>query len=164
MLAGVAIIVILANLGPVFALLGKDLTMTGRTRLWWYVLDEFVARQPLLGHGFNALWGDHAFQQAAAARLNFIPVIGDNGFLDVLLNLGLVGLALFLALYFLAWRRAFRLLAAVRTPAAVAPLVVMGFSFFGNLSYSFLLEIELFVWGMMVAIIFARPSPGAPAQ
>lgn len=152
-LAGAIAVLLLIKLELVFGLFNKDVTMTGRTKLWAFIINEYVDQRPMLGYGFNAMWGDSRFQSAAYDRLNFVPVIGDNGFLDIVLGLGIIGLVLFLVTYLAAWWRSIRMLVKGETLASSLPLVLMVFSLFANISYSFLLEIEVFVWGWIVIIL-----------
>lgn len=84
-------------------LLFGDLTFTGRTEIWTHLLPE-IARRPWLGHGFGSFWD-------VGARVN--PILSappeawfmnaqlintaHNGYLDVLLQTGLVGFVLAVA-------------------------------------------------------------------
>jgi exopolysaccharide production protein ExoQ len=65
---------------------GRDATLTGRTDVWAALLPVAMQR-PVLGHGFGSFW-----TQTTRERFN-IPS-AHNGYLDVLLELGLVGLFL----------------------------------------------------------------------
>jgi exopolysaccharide production protein ExoQ len=65
--------------------LGRDETLTGRTEVWAAVL-PVVKQHPLLGSGFGSFWTD------ARRQLYEIPT-AHNGYLDILLELGAVGLA-----------------------------------------------------------------------
>lgn len=155
-LVGIAIVIIVAaNLDSIFRLFNRDTTLTGRTRLWAYLLDDFANLRPLLGHGFGSLWGDPAFRALASAKLGFVPVIGDNGFIDILLGVGAIGLTAFLAVYVVAWNGAVRHLTREQATASGLPLVVMSFSLFANISFSLLLEIEVLVWGLIVFVLFS---------
>jgi len=69
------------------ASLGRDDTLTGRTEVWAALMPA-VNRQPLLGVGFGSFW-------TGARRLFYDIPTAHNGFLDVLLELGGVGLALY---------------------------------------------------------------------
>jgi len=76
-----------SNVANLTSSLGRDSTLTGRTEVWSDVLPE-VQREPLLGHGFGAFWTD------ARRALYDIPT-AHNGYLDILLELGVAGLALY---------------------------------------------------------------------
>jgi O-antigen ligase len=71
------------------SMLGRDSTLTGRTEVWAAVLPA-MKRQPMFGYGFGSFWTD------ARRELYDIPT-AHNGYLDILLELGAVGLALFIA-------------------------------------------------------------------
>jgi exopolysaccharide production protein ExoQ len=75
-----------------FTSVGRDATLTGRVELWEIVLG--MQKQPVLGHGFESFW--------LGARINeledlwyFIPTQAHNGYVELYLNLGWVGLILF---------------------------------------------------------------------
>ena len=75
---------------------GKDATLTGRTEIWTAVL-EVAHQHPILGRGFFSLWGD-----ATIARLDisvfdrFTVRSSHNGYLEMYLGVGIVGLAVLL--------------------------------------------------------------------
>jgi O-antigen ligase len=76
------------------------LTLTGRVPLW-EVLLPFVGQSPLLGAGFAAFWSPENIYQIQLIT-GFPWVSAHNGFLDVLLNTGTVGLAILLTFCFVA--------------------------------------------------------------
>jgi exopolysaccharide production protein ExoQ len=78
--------------------LGRDLTFTGRTEIW-KLLVPIAARHPVLGLGYGSFW---IHPQLPWPGLNE----GHNGYLDVALELGGVGLALLLAFFISFYRRA----------------------------------------------------------
>jgi O-antigen ligase len=67
--------------------LGRDSTLTGRTEVWAEVLPA-REEQPLLGYGLGSFWTD------ARRQVYEIPT-AHNGYLDILLELGEAGLALY---------------------------------------------------------------------
>ncbi len=76
-----------SNLATVSSSFGRDETLTGRTETWAELV-PVVKRQPLLGYGFGSFW--------TTARREFYRMShGHNGYLDTLLELGAVGLALY---------------------------------------------------------------------
>jgi O-antigen ligase len=96
----------LAFPGALFQMLGRDATLTGRTRLWGILLPVIGAR-PILGYGYAAFWAGLKAEVLSvwidAGRL--VP-IADNGYIDLCLSLGAVGLCLFLYVFSQAFRRA----------------------------------------------------------
>jgi O-antigen ligase len=84
--------------------LGRDATLSGRTAIWAQVV-HFIAQRPVLGYGYDASWRGMigpSFQIDAA--VHFIVEHAHNGFLEICLELGFTGLAIFL----FSWLRAAR--------------------------------------------------------
>ena len=90
-------------LGPVWeaALLGRDeadvRTLTGRTTIWAFAADELMQEPPRLfvGYGHDSFW--NAAKSDAVSRLTGFTISeAHSAYFEILLNLGLVGLLLFL--------------------------------------------------------------------
>jgi exopolysaccharide production protein ExoQ len=85
--------------GWMFDLLGKDQTLTGRTNLWPFVID-CIAERPMLGWGYLAFWSP---SNPRAGRIS--DAVGwsvpeaHNGILDFLVQIGVIGTALFVFLF-----------------------------------------------------------------
>jgi exopolysaccharide production protein ExoQ len=86
--------------------LGKDRSLTGRTLIWPYVIDRIVER-PILGWGFAAFWSTSnpvALQIAEALRgeswVTLAIPNAHNTMLELPLQIGFVGAAFFLYLWF----------------------------------------------------------------
>ena len=89
-----------------FSLLGKDLTLTGRTGIWSAVLDS-IAKRPLLGYGYQAFWlGLEGESYRIILAVSWVLAQAQNGFLDVTLEMGAVGLAIVLLVFGFAFRDA----------------------------------------------------------
>ena len=83
----------------------------------------------------------------------------DNGFFDILLNTGIAGLILFLAVYIPSGIRSLRQAITSRSWMYFFPLVTFLYIFIGNLTYSFLLEVDQLVWMLLVIMVFVTTSP-----
>ncbi len=104
---GIVLILILIS-DPVALLLGaggKTSSFTGRDAVWEFALTGILKR-PLLGYGYFAFWESSA--DTAAQALHWTPPHAHNGFLQVTLDLGAVGLILLLCLLIYAFRSARR--------------------------------------------------------
>jgi O-antigen ligase len=89
---------------------GRDATLTGRTVLWQAVLEQ-CKNHPWTGYGLGAFWGTgNAFP--IYATTSWVPTSAHNGFLECLLELGALGLALLLFLMLLSLCNAFRIVAS----------------------------------------------------
>ena len=81
--------------GALFALLGRDATLTGRTGIWQLVVRSAI-KHPLLGYGFKAFWNGLQGESANVSLADrWIVPAAHNGFLDLWLELGVTGLLLF---------------------------------------------------------------------
>lgn len=99
---------------PFTMLAGKDATFTGRTAIW-AILGEHIDRHPWLGTGYGAYWtpapvpGTDAY--AFVTRMgSFYPGSAHNGYLDVLNDLGWIGLLCLLAYLLIQVRQSLQLL------------------------------------------------------
>jgi len=72
------------------AVVGRDTTLTGRTDIWPIVLDA-VWQKPLLGFGYYAATADF-IRPLLLGAVGSAAVDAHNGYLDVLLGTGIVGL------------------------------------------------------------------------
>ena len=112
--------------------LGRDTTLTGRTDIWDLVIH--LQPNPLLGAGFETFWlGDRLLKMWAAFPV-FLPNQAHNGYLELYLNLGIVGLLLFVAVLAMAY---YTVRTKVLSPPTIAEdahyeqtLAVLGVGFF----------------------------------
>ena len=76
---------------------GTDPTLTGRTQIWKAVLDQ-VALHPRLGFGFAAFWQLTSTPANVIRKQTHWPVpTAHNGWLDLLVQIGWIGVGLFIA-------------------------------------------------------------------
>jgi len=76
--------------GNISTSLGRDDSLTGRTGIWRTLVPYAMAR-PLLGYGAGGFWTT-SMRELTSAHAH-------NGYLDMILNLGFVGLSLFLLFF-----------------------------------------------------------------
>lgn len=79
--------------GAVLSTMGRDPTLTGRTNIWQSVLS--VSGNPFTGTGFESFWLGDRLQQIWKMTMPGLQE-AHNGYLEVYLNLGFMGLALLL--------------------------------------------------------------------
>ena len=80
-------------------LTGKDMTFTGRADLWDMVLPK-IAAKPLTGYGYGAFWlGEVGEAGKINSALDLAYDTAHNGYLDLTLDLGIIGLSLFLIVF-----------------------------------------------------------------
>lgn len=98
----------IVNLGAIFEdyvhqVLGRDLTLTGRTYIWSAILEE-VNTGLFWGYGYGTFWGYNSLLESQIIA-NYTNKIGGvivsgahNGFLELILQIGIIGVLLFLVI------------------------------------------------------------------
>ncbi len=83
--------------------MGRDATLTGRTEIWKDVLS--MSGNPLIGTGFESFWlGKRADRMWA--MFYFHPTQAHNGYIEIYLELGWVGIAMMAAIILTGCRNA----------------------------------------------------------
>jgi O-antigen ligase len=91
---------------------GKDLTFTGRTFIWQATFNAWMQR-PVVGYGLGGVLGSNPITSKTAEiwrAIGFRVPHSHNGVLDVGLQLGIIGVALYLLLWGTTLAGGFRLL------------------------------------------------------
>ena len=92
-------------IASIFALAGKNLTLTGRTDLWADIMVE-VKKHLLIGCGYKGFWiTDSPKILKVYETYIWLPRSSHNGYIDILNEIGLIGLFSFFAIiinYFVA--------------------------------------------------------------
>ncbi len=157
-LACLVIGVVFANIDAVFAALGRDATLTGRTEIWPFVLQK-SAERPILGYGFLSFWEMEANAIYVMGVFQWAVPSTHSGYLEVLLGLGWIALALLIAFLFTI---GFRLAAGSKhLEPGVAALAVPSLAYY--LTFN-LVESAFFVskglsWIVIVSV-FLLLTPG----
>ncbi len=154
LLASGAVLAVLQWGEVLLQLLGRDSTFSGRTLLWASVLQE-VAERPWLGYGYHAFWNGRTAEFADVWRLvGWAPPHAHNGFLDLLLNVGIVGGVLFVVGLGAYTHVASRLTIAHRSePLAIWPLAVLAYTVLTNFTESTLLRHTSIFSVVLVSVI-----------
>ncbi|WP_322814961.1 O-antigen ligase family protein [Chloroflexus sp.] len=122
----------------VLEFLGRDLTLTGRTPLWLASIPLALER-PLLGYGYGAFWLGERGPSAAVWAVTWDASHAHNGYLDLWLELGLIGAGLAFVLV---------VLTMVRYASAA-----LQFKDIPIISFGFLVSLLIFVINMSEAIL-----------
>jgi len=111
-------------LAPIPMITGKDLTFSNRSEIWAAVVDH-VRLRPLLGSGYSAYWSmglptpDMESYAVLVPLKGFYPGSSHNGYLQVLNDLGAVGLICLLGYLIVYFRQSLRLYAIDRSQGAL---------------------------------------------
>lgn len=141
--------------------IGKDPSLTGRTEIWAAV-ERASDKRPLLGYGFAAFW-DINSPPAKWIRdqLQWVVPTAHNGWLDLKIQLGQIGVALFASVLATAWIAAiFRHRRLQDGYFAILFLAVYSLTI---MSESFILAHNSLPWVLTVAamarVMGPRPAP-----
>ncbi len=153
-------LLVVTNLDLIFGFFNRNASLTGRVPMWLYVLETYFVKRPLFGYGFGAFWLQPGVNQAVQSVVGWLyPVkVSDNGYLDVLLNLGVAGLFVLLAILVTAFRRVFRIALVGRDLIHFFPFFVLVHIVFINIGLSYFIEMESFIWFLLVVVLFMFPK------
>jgi O-antigen ligase len=114
--------VVVTNLTAILEIYGKDADLTGRTDIWAAVAQS-VTERPITGYGLGALLSSTAPSSETFElwrQIGFEAVHAHNGALDLLGQLGAVGLVLYVAVVWVTARTAVQRLRTAPRAAAFA--------------------------------------------
>lgn len=144
-----------SNADVVLGTLGRDTTLTGRTELWSLVWDK-VWERPLLGYGYSGFWLGLEGESASIwlATGSEVPA-ADNGFLDLWLNLGLLGVLVFVAGFSAAFLKAAAWARASRMSEGIWPCIFLTFVLLYSISESVFLRQNSTLWILYVSTVLS---------
>jgi exopolysaccharide production protein ExoQ len=134
------------------ALLGRDTTLSGRVDIWSAVLPK-ILDHPWLGYGYSTFWMGMESQASADiwSILHWHVPHSHNGFLDLVEELGVVGLVLFLAGMIVSARCGLNWARQQSSIIGLWPLTYISFMFLFNLSEGSILRQDNLFWVLYVA-------------
>ena len=140
-------------LPALLTVVGRDITLSGRTEIWKQVW-RFIEQRPVLGWGYAAFWrGIDGQSFKIAVALRFVVFHAHNGFLELWLELGLPGLAFFALSYLRAWQKLWPVLRTgdMRRGIWMALLLVLVFLY--SLDENTLLTFNGLFWVLYVSAV-----------
>ncbi|MGF1479255.1 MAG: O-antigen ligase family protein [Cyanophyceae cyanobacterium] len=139
---------------PQKATLENIQTLTGRTKLWPLVLNS-IKRRPWLGYGYSGFWQVTQEGKEISQAVGSWASHAHNGLLNVWLDLGIVGVLIFLASFTLTCVRILNQLAKKVTLENVWALSYLAYMVLANLTQTTLLERNNIFWLLYVAVVFS---------
>lgn len=143
-------VLMFVNAGAFLSAFGRDASLTGRVPLW-VAIEHAIGRRFWLGYGYAIFWvrPSGSLQEVLATGWNALSA--QNGYLDLGLDLGIAGLALFVCALASAMRRGVHALHNnfLRTPKW--PLLLLIFFAVQNVHESDLIRLGTFMWIPFVA-------------
>lgn len=89
--------------GKVISLIGRDITLTGRTEIWSDVYDA-ASSSPIVGVGYGGFWIGRLANIPWNANMTWVLGQAHSGYVDTYLQLGIVGILIFSLIVFTTLR------------------------------------------------------------
>jgi exopolysaccharide production protein ExoQ len=155
---GLSAFVLFGGAEGVLEFLGRNATLTGRTEVWQVILP--FAQNPMVGSGYESFWLGDRLMKIGDLTQNGINE-AHNGYLEIYLNLGWVGLILLALVIVTGYRRVIR---EVRQDSDVGQLLLAYFVL--GLIYNFTeaaFKMMNPVWVFFLLAIMAIPKSAVSA-
>jgi O-antigen ligase len=144
--------------GAVLKMLGRNSSLTGRAKIWALSVSS-IALKPILGYGYSAFWSVSQEAMRIDVTLNWTVPHAHNAYIELALELGLVGLALYAATYVVALWRAVGYMRADRRHSAKWPLVYLCFILLYSFTETTVLAPKQIFWMLFVAAACSATQP-----
>lgn len=134
--------------------MGRDPTLTGRTIFWEIVNRTLMEERPILGFGRAGFW-DSPFTGRIREAFGgeYLPPHTHNGFIEVALDIGLIGLGFFVISLLITWMRSLQWGYNSRNSLAdLFPLAFLVFYTGNNITESYTLYLSHFFWPLYIAV------------
>ncbi|MEO0839095.1 MAG: O-antigen ligase family protein [Cyanobacteria bacterium J06643_5] len=120
--------VIVSNAENIFNSFGRDATISGRTLIWPLLINK-IQERPWLGYGYDTFWKGGWEGEVAdiwrALIAGFEPPHAHNGFLEICLDIGFLGLAIFVVWFIFSCLRSLVWLHQNQTIEGIAPIILL---------------------------------------
>lgn len=135
-------------------ILGRDETLTGRTAMW-DALAPLIVSDLWLGRGYGAFWYDPSWYSGFAGEYRWMAEknYAHNAYIDMILNVGIIGLVFQVAFLLIVAFRLFALSARGDRAAATMLVVLLVSMFIGIVDTGALFRTNAGLWAML--IVFA---------
>lgn len=98
-LTAILLFLFLVNFETFLSVNDKDITLSGRTPLWTTLWD-FIQKKPMLGYGYGSFYSGSAREANLLWQIHdWKPVHSHNGYIQLVLNSGFIGLIIFVLGY-----------------------------------------------------------------
>jgi O-antigen ligase len=132
--------------------IGRDSTISGRTFLWSTIMTS-IMKHPWLGYGFGSFWqGTKGPSVVILNAVHWDVAHAHNGFLDLWIDMGFLGLTVFLIGYGISCYRAFHVFRKSDEQETVWPLVFLAFLLVFNFTESAILRQNNLFLALYVAV------------
>ena len=144
-----------------FDLLGRDSTLTGRTDIWPYAITA-IGDRPFFGWGYKAFWLDDGPVQQYITS-DWLPFHAHNGFLELSLDIGIVGTSFFVIGWIAGIWRGVRLVLTSTGAVPLWPLMTLICFVLSNITEATIATYNTFPWVIFLsAFVYAIQKKKSP--
>lgn len=140
------------NFDIVLGALGKDATLSGRTELWKEIILSIQDRS-LFGHGYGAFWPEDGAASIVWQEFGWEAPHAHNGLLDMALEIGVLGTALFVVNYVVVAVQSISLARHSTKLSGIFPISFLILMFMVNLTESSTVVRPQFAWPIFVSTV-----------
>jgi exopolysaccharide production protein ExoQ len=117
-------------------------TFTGRIPLWEFLISRYLDERPFFGYGFQGFWTPEHILRASASQ-GWVILHAHSGYLNIVLELGYVGLTLFVSILLLGTVRSYIYFRATRDPGWLFMTAILTWAIVASFFDSHLLSTSL---------------------
>ncbi len=152
--ASCSFFLVVENWNDFLTSLDKDPTLTGRTIVWPQMIERGMER-PFLGYGSHSFWQEWRGEDNPAHGIvsdnGWVPPHAHNGFLELFLNFGFLGLIVFLCAFVVTISLSVQYMISSSVPEGLLPPMILTWMVIPNITVSSLFEPGL-IWFIYVLI------------
>lgn len=148
------------NWDEALASINKSPDLNGRVPIWTLAIEWFLKR-PWLGYGYAGFWrgwdgeGSANILRSIQLRYGWQPMTAHNGFLELFMDLGILGGSIYMVLFFITVVRAINRIRSLPTMEGYWPLGFITYYVIINITMSFLLVPYDIFWLLFATISFS---------
>jgi exopolysaccharide production protein ExoQ len=131
--------------------LGRDPSLSGRTDLWVGAIGK-IAEHPWLGYGFRGFWAADSGAPDIWKVVGYKPPHAHNGYINTALDLGMVGLMLFVLNLFVSYVKSIGWLRLQKGVVGLFPVLYVTFMFMYNHSENTIIEHNSIFWSTFISV------------
>ncbi len=153
LLGGAVLPVIITNMDSVMPVFGRSGDLTGRTELWSFLI-PVIFKQLFLGYGYSGFWeGASVESEIIYKHIGWKAMYSHNGYLEMVLSLGLWGLLLILLFVGTGIKRALAVAENKESIQDLWPLAFLVFFLIHNLAECTMMWQNKLEWALCIATV-----------
>ncbi|MGB7315188.1 MAG: O-antigen ligase family protein, partial [Nodosilinea sp.] len=147
--------VLFFNWVDILSFFDRDPTLSTRTLIWDLVISSKIPASPYFGYGRGIFWNSVSLTTGFKSFAYHVPAHAHNGFLDLIIDIGLIGFSLFCVTWFVAYVRAAKLAYSRKEAPYLWPLLFLSMLTLFNIFESYLARLTTLYWVFFIAIAFS---------